>query len=178
MFCMFLAGGSNDITAVDINTSSIDAVKAFREFNGNIYNRPEVKVYGEDGRNFIRSSKDNYDLIFLSLVMTNTSQGMAYALSENYIFTLEAMDDYLNHLNENGRIAFLTHDQDDMSKIIATAIESLKKKGIPVKDSPQYMAIFTNVMPMQLRKQGRYLCTHHMFMKRVYFSILKMPIYQ
>lgn len=101
-----LAGGSKDISAVEINTSSIDAVEAFGEFNGDIYKRSEVKVYGEDGRSFVRKSKDKYDLIFLSLVMTNTSQGMAYALSENYIYTVEAMRDYLDHLNDNGKSGY------------------------------------------------------------------------
>ena len=144
-----LAGGSKDIAAVDINTSSIDAVQAFGEYNGSIYNRPEVKVYGEDGRNFIRRSGDKYDLIFLSLVMTSTSQGMGYALSENYIYTLEAMNDYFDHLNENGKIAFLTHDQDDLSKIVATAIEALEQRGTPVKDAPKYIAVFTKFMPQK-----------------------------
>ena len=144
-----LAGGSRNISAVDINTSSIDAVKAYGEYNGNIYNRPEVKVYGEDGRNFVRRSNDKYDSIFLSLVMTNTSQGMAYALSENYIFTEEAMEDYLNHLNTNGKVAFLAHDEQDLSKIVSTAITALGSKGISVKDAPKYIAVFTKYVPME-----------------------------
>lgn len=144
-----LAGGSRDITAVEINTSSIDAVKAFGEYNGNIYNRPEVKVFGEDGRSFVRKSRDKYDLIFLSLVMTNTSQGMAYALSENYIYTVEAMEDYLDHLDDNGKVAFLVHDEQDLSKIVATAIQALEYKGIPAKDAPDYIAMFTKVLPQK-----------------------------
>lgn len=144
-----LAGGSKDITAVEINTSSIEAVKAMGEYNGNVYNRPEVKVYGDDGRSFIRKSKDKYDMIFLSLVMTNASQGMGFALSENYIYTVEAMNDYLDHLNDNGAIAFLTHDEDDLSKIVATAIQSLENRGISVKDAPKYIAIFTKLMPKE-----------------------------
>lgn len=144
-----LAGGSKDISAVEINTSSIDAVKAFGEYNGYIYDRPEVKVYGEDGRSFVRRSQDKYDLIFLSLVMTNTSQGMAYALSENYIYTVEAMKDYLDQLNDNGRIAFLAHDEEDLSKIVATAMQALNSKGIPIKDTPNYIALYAQFMPQQ-----------------------------
>ncbi len=141
-----LAGGSKDITAVEINTASIDAVKAFGEYNGNIYNRPEVKVYGEDGRSFVRKSKDKYDLIFMSLVMTNTTQGVGYSLSENYIYTVEAMGDYLDHISDNGKIAFLAHDSSDLSKIIATAIQALEERGIPLKETPNYIAVFSDVM--------------------------------
>jgi hypothetical protein len=81
--------------------------------------------------------------------MTNSSQGSGYALSENYIYTVEAMGDYLDHLNENGRIAFLAHDEDDLGKIVATAIQSLEKKGIPLKDTPKYISIFSKYMPQQ-----------------------------
>ncbi len=141
-----LAGGSEDITAVDINTSSIDAVKAFGDYNGNIYNRPEVKVYGEDGRGFVRRSADKYDLIFLSLVMTNTSQGMAYALSENYIYTVEAINDYLDHLNNDGKVVFLAHDEDDLQKVLFTSLQALRYTGIPLKDTPKHIAVFTKYM--------------------------------
>ena len=144
-----LAGGSKDITAVEINTSSIDAVKALGEYNGNIYNRPEVKVYAEDGRSFVRKSKDKYDLIFMSLVMTSTSQGMGYVLSENYIYTVEAMKDYFDHLQDNGKVAFLAHDEKELSKIVATAIQALNKSGIPVKDAPKYIALFANNMTQE-----------------------------
>lgn len=142
-----LAGGSKDITAVEINTSSIDAVRNFSDYNGNIYDLPQVKVYGEDGRNFVRKSKEKYDVIFLSLVMTNASQGMGYALSENYIYTVEAVQDYLDKLNDNGRIAFLSHDQEDLGKLVSTAILALKNKGIPVKEAPRYIALLTRYMP-------------------------------
>lgn len=138
-----LAGESREIDAVEINTSSIDAVKAFGAYNGSIYERPEVKVYGEDGRNFVRRSKQRYDLIFLSLVMTNTSQGAGYALSENYIYTKEAMKDYMDHLTENGKVAFLAHSENDLSKIVATAMQVLTDKGIPLKDTPQYISVFS-----------------------------------
>lgn len=43
-----LAGRSKDITAAEINSSSIDAVKPFGDYNGNIYDRPEVTVYSGD----------------------------------------------------------------------------------------------------------------------------------
>ena len=144
-----LAGGSKDIAAVEINTSSIDAVKAFGEYNGHVYDRPEVKVYGEDGRSFVRKSEEQYDLIFLSLVMTNTSQGMAYALSENFIYTVEAMNDYLDHLNDNGKIAFLAHNEADLSRITATAMQALNNRGIPIKDTPDYITLYAQFMPQE-----------------------------
>lgn len=148
-----LAGNSKEITGVEINTSSIDAVRHFKEFNGDIYNRPEVKIYGEDGRNFVRKSKEKYDVILLSLVMTNASQNIGYALSENYLFTVEALEDYMNHLTDNGKLAFLAHDEEDMSKLIATILRQLNKKGIAIKDTPKYMAIFAKEVQLMHGKE-------------------------
>ncbi|WP_178020437.1 spermine synthase [uncultured Paenibacillus sp.] len=142
-----LAAGSKDITAVEINTSSIDAVEKYSDFNGNIYNLPEVKVYAEDGRNFVRRTNDKFDTIFLSLVMTNASQSVGYALSENYIYTVEAVKDYLNKLESNGRVAFLAHDQNDLEKIVATSISALTQRGVPLKEAPKYIAILAKNMP-------------------------------
>lgn len=142
-----LAGGSKDITAVEINTSSIDAVREFSDYNGSIYDLPQVKVYGEDGRNFARKTKEQFDTIFLSLVMTNASQGMGYALSENYIYTVEAMQDYLDKLSDNGKIAFIAHDQEDLGKLVSTAILALKNRGISEKEASGYIALLTRYVP-------------------------------
>jgi hypothetical protein len=137
-----LAAGSGSITAVEINTASIEAVKLFGDYNGNIFDLPQVKVYGEDGRGFVRNTKELYDLIFLSIVVTNTTQGVGFALSENYIYTVEAMEEYLDHLSGNGSIAFVVHDQITINKLIATAIQALVNKGVPLKDTPDYLALY------------------------------------
>ena len=137
-----LAAGSKDITAVEINTASIEAVKLFGDYNGNIFAKPEVRVYGEDGRGFVRNSDERYDLIFLSIVVTNTTQGVGFALSENYIYTVEAMEEYLALLNDIGRVAFVAHNQNTINKLIATAIQAMVNKGIPLKETPDYLALF------------------------------------
>ncbi|WP_256961480.1 hypothetical protein [Thermoanaerobacterium thermosaccharolyticum] len=81
-----LAGKSKNITGVEINTSTIDAVRHFKDFNGDIYNKANVKIYGEDGRYFINRSKNKYDIIYLSMVMTSSALQTGYALNENYIY--------------------------------------------------------------------------------------------
>lgn len=79
-----LLAGSEDITAVEINKSSIQAVKAFAPFTGDIYNLQQVKIYAGDGRNFIEQTKEKYDTIFMSLVMTEAAGSGGLALTENY----------------------------------------------------------------------------------------------
>jgi len=137
-----LAAGSTDITAVEINPASIEAARQFGEFNGHIFDRPEVRTYIQDGRNFVRTTEQRYDIIFLSLVVTNTAHGAGFALSENYIHTVEAIEDYLDRLNYSGRIAFVTHDQDSLVRLTTTAIQALVNRGVPLQDAPEHIAIF------------------------------------
>jgi len=137
-----LAAGSQKIAAVEINPASIEAVELFGDFNGFLYDRPEVMVYKQDGRNFARTTNEQFDIIFLSLVVTNTSQGVGFALSENYIHTVEAMHDYFNRLNSNGRIAFVAHDQTSLIRLATTAMQTLVDKGIPLKETPDYLSMF------------------------------------
>lgn len=136
-----LQAGSKTIDAVEINTSTIDAVRNFADFNGRIYDRPEVRVYAEDGRNFLKKTDQVYDLIFLSLVKTEAIGTVAFALSENYIFTVEALEDYFNHLKDDGKIAFIVHHEACLAKMTATAMKVLKEKGIPEMEIPLYLAV-------------------------------------
>jgi len=137
-----LAGGSRDITAVEINPASIKAVQMFGDFNGHIFNRPEVTLDISDGRNFVRTTEENFDIIFLSLVVTNTTQGAGFALSENYIHTVEAVEDYLDILNPGGKIAFVAHDQHSIARLTTTAMQALMNRSISLKETPDHIAIF------------------------------------
>ena len=137
-----LAAGSRDIVAVEINPASIEAVRAFGDFNGHIFDMPEVRVYAQDGRNFVRNNAERFDVIFLSLVVTNTTQGVGFALSENYIHTVEAMEDYLDSLTENGKVAFVTHDQTSLVRLMTTAMQALVNRGVPLQNTPDHIALF------------------------------------
>ncbi|MCL2703559.1 MAG: hypothetical protein FWE91_08145 [Defluviitaleaceae bacterium] len=137
-----LAGESKNIAAVEINEASIDAVRLFGDFNGHILDLPEVRTYVQDGRNFVRNTTERFDLIFMSLVVTNTTQGVGFALSENYIYTTEAMGEYLDRLSENGRIAFVAHDMITINKLVTTAMKALVNRGVPFEETPDYIALF------------------------------------
>jgi len=145
-----LAAGSTDIAAVEINPASIEAARVFGDFNGHIFDRPDVRVYIQDGRNFVRTSQERFDVIFLSLVVTNTAQGVGFALSENYIHTVEAMEDYLASLNENGRVAFITHEHGSLIRLTATAMQALMNRGIPLEQTPNHIALYHQIVGAQM----------------------------
>ena len=75
----------------------------FREYSGGVYANPRVSAHIEDGRSFVRRSRERFDVIQASLVDTwaATAAG-AYTLTENSLYTTEAFGDYLDHLTPDG----------------------------------------------------------------------------
>jgi predicted membrane-bound spermidine synthase len=100
-----VASGSQDITAVEINPIIATHVMRSRfaaESHG-IYLRPEVNIVVEDGRSFVRRSREKYQVLQATFVDTwaSTAAG-AFALSENNLYTSDGFRDYLNHLTRDG----------------------------------------------------------------------------
>ncbi len=104
-----LAGGSRDVTAVEINPIIADTIMRdkFAADSHRIYFQPEVRVVKEDGRSFARRSPEQYQVIQATLVDTwaSTAAG-AFALSENNLYTADAFYDYFSHLTPDGLLSF------------------------------------------------------------------------
>lgn len=104
-----LASGSRDVTAVEINPIIATTIMRdkFAKQNNNLYLRPEVRVFVEDGRSFVRRSNEKYQIIQATLVDTwaSTAAG-AFALTENNLYTTDAFYDYLSHLTDDGILTF------------------------------------------------------------------------
>jgi len=99
-----LAALKNDalVTALETNPIIIDLLKnEYANYSGNIYNKANV-IFGE-GRSFIKNTKEKFDIIVVSLAgnVLSGSAGIS-GLSENYLLTEEAFDDYFNTLSDDG----------------------------------------------------------------------------
>ena len=103
----------------------------FLKITDSLYKQDEVEPVVYDGRGYIRFGKKKYDAIILQNVdsLTGMSVG-AYNLLENYLYTEEALIDYINNLNKNG-ILQLTRpkwgQKEEAQKIFVTAIKAAKK---------------------------------------------------
>ncbi|MFQ6067551.1 MAG: hypothetical protein ACE5K3_09785, partial [bacterium] len=144
-----LLGGAKEITAVEINPGSVKAVKKFSSFNGNIYDYSNVKIFLGDGRSFVRRSQERYDIVYLSLVYTQTASMVGYSLVENYVFTKEAFADYLDHLDKDGRVVMLLHDSQDLLRALITTISVLEDKGISPEHALEHTVIIDDSMRME-----------------------------
>ena len=115
---------------------------------------PQVEVVVDDGRSFIRRSSEKYDLIYLSLVVTDTADPTGYSLIENYIYTMEAFHNYLDRLEHDGRLAFIFHDQNDLLRGLTTTLKVLEERGIPSHEGVNHLAMIngTDVLEGVIRQ--------------------------
>jgi hypothetical protein len=130
-----LASGSRDITAVEINPIIAQTVmrEKFVRESHRLYLRPEVRLFIEDGRSFVRRSKEKYQVLQATLVDTwaSTAAG-AFALSENNLYTTDAFYDYFTHLTDDGLLAFTRWGFDpprESLRLISLAMDALDRLG-------------------------------------------------
>jgi predicted membrane-bound spermidine synthase len=125
-----LSGGAGNVTAVELNPIVISAVKHFDSQSGNIYNNNNVDLFIDDGRRFISSTAEKYDVIVLKLVDSWAAQlAGGYALSENYLYTVEAFQQYLRHLDkDNGGMLVMTRWNFELPRLMPLIVDSLVKE--------------------------------------------------
>jgi hypothetical protein len=131
-----LVFGAERIDGVEVNPIIVDDVMLgrFREFSGSIYKNPRVEVAVDDGRSFIRRSRERYDVIQASLVDTwaATAAG-AYTLTENTLYTKEAFEDYYDHLTDRGLLA-ITRWTFDGLRLVSLAQAACETRGCTAAD--------------------------------------------
>ena len=127
-----LMGGVRNITAVEVNKELVDIMREYSWYNGGIYSgRENVSVYVDEGRNFLKRQTEKYDIIMLSLPITKTSRSPeGYALTENFLFTTDSINDYLNHLTDEGRLIVVAHDPIEIMKLLSVSLASLNQRGV------------------------------------------------
>lgn len=136
-----LQSNAEKIVAVEVNPASVAMVEQWAGINGRLYAQSIVDVIIDDARSVLRRSDERYDLIYLSQVVTLAAERGGYALSENTIYTVEAFDEYLAHLSENGQIALKLYDEITLTRAVSTALASLRKRGLTDQEAMKHLLI-------------------------------------
>lgn len=127
--------GVSHIDAVELNPQMVELVREdFADFAGHIYEADNVSVHVAEARGFVSRERRVFDLIELAQVDSfGASAAGLYALSESYLYTVEALQTYLAHLAPNGYLSisrWVKLPPRDTLKLFATAIEALRQMGI------------------------------------------------
>ena len=129
-----LQQGAEQIDAVELDRNIVDLVlKDFGDKAGHIYAQPNVRVHIAEARGFIAESADRHDLIMLPLLDSfSAASAGTLSLSEGFVYTREAFELYLDHLQPDGFLAitrWLKLPPRDSLKLMATALSALERKG-------------------------------------------------
>jgi hypothetical protein len=120
-----LASGSKKVTAVEMNPLMLKFVRSYGPRAGNLYDRPDVQTVLSEGRNFISRTDRKFDIILLGFVDSWASVASGgLSLSENYLYTTEAMRAYYDHLSDNGILVVLRWEM-DIPRLTSNAVATL-----------------------------------------------------
>jgi hypothetical protein len=143
-----VANGSPSVTGIEINPIIANNVMRGRyaDYSFHLYDQPQVHIHVQDGRSYIRSSHDKYDVVQMTLVDTwaSTAAG-AFALSENNLYTIEAFREYFDHLKPDGMIAITRWEfkqPREALRVVSQGIEALHRIG--VADPRQHFVIIAD----------------------------------
>src|SRR3984885_2276651 len=131
-----VANGSPSVTGIEINPIIATTImrERYADYSQHLYQRPDVHIQVTDGRSFLRSTPQQFDVVQMTLVDTwaSTAAG-AFALSENNLYTVEAFREYFNHLRPDGMIAItrweFQHPREAL-RVVAVAMEALHRLGV------------------------------------------------
>jgi hypothetical protein len=131
-----LASGSPSVTGIEINPIIANTVMRGRyaDYTYHLYERPDVHIHVTDGRSFVRNAKQHFDVVQMTLVDTwaSTAAG-AFALSENNLYTVEAFQEYLEHLNPDGMVAITRwefSEPREALRVVSVGLEALHRLGV------------------------------------------------
>ena len=131
-----VANGSPSVTGIEINPIIATTIMRGRyaDYSQHLYSRPDVHIHVTDGRSFLRSTPQKFDVVQMTLVDTwaSTAAG-AFALSENNLYTVEAFREYFDHLKSDGMIAITRWEfrrPREALRVVAVAMEALHRLGV------------------------------------------------
>ncbi|HET7890488.1 MAG TPA: hypothetical protein VFL34_03145 [Candidatus Sulfotelmatobacter sp.] len=131
-----VANGSPSVTGIEINPIIATTImrQRYADYSQHLYQRSDVHIQVTDGRSFLRSTSQQFDVVQMTLVDTwaSTAAG-AFALSENNLYTVDAFREYFEHLRPDGMIAItrweFQHPREAL-RVVAVAMEALHRLGV------------------------------------------------
>ena len=124
------------MTGIEINPIIATTIMRGRyaDYSQHLYERPDVHIQVTDGRSYLRSTPQRFDVVQMTLVDTwaSTAAG-AFALSENNLYTVEAFQEYFDHLKPDGMIAITRWEfrqPREALRVVAVAMEALHRLGV------------------------------------------------
>jgi len=127
--------GAARVVGVEINRQIIDLLdQRFLEWSGGIYRHPAVEIVHSDGRTYVERSSEKFDVIQLTLVDTFAAiSSGALALAEDFLYTTEAFEAYIDHLAPDG-ILVLGRTREESLSLLSLIDAATRDRGLRLEE--------------------------------------------
>ncbi len=163
--------GARHVTGVELQSETVKLLHdRLRTFNSGFYDRGDVTLVAGEGRHFMRRTNDTFDLVQITAVDTFAAQAAgAYVLAESYLYTVEAMEDYLRRLGPDGIVTVVVGDlspPDELPPLITRlgliGLRALERSGV---DDPG-----ANIVIVEATDEGRAAHNESALVKKTPFT--------
>lgn len=148
--------GASRVTGLELDPTTVDLIqRRYADMALGAFEPPRVTLLAGEGRHFVASTKERYDVIQITGADTLAAQTSgAYVLAENYLYTSDAVAAYLDHLNPNGLVSFglgeLTPERPQaLGRMVLNAKRALRLRGV-VDPAAHIIAVSSNHLQVGL----------------------------
>lgn len=165
-------GGRDMLTALSSGQSRVDVVELnrgirkvvdedLRDFSGGPYSLPRVHTTIGDGRSTVAERDRLYDQIQIGYVDTFSPSGaQAFALTEHNIYTVEAFDEFFDHLKPGGVLNLarpVEHNGEEALRATVLTLDALRQRGIEQPERNVVVILANYVTPFRGFEYGTVL---------------------
>src|SRR6185369_10022989 len=129
------------VTGVELNPVTYSLLTDhFADYSGHLPDNPRVTLVNAEGRSYLKRNDDRYDLVWFvapdSYAAMNAATSGAFVLSESYLYTVEMIDESLDHLGPDGILCAhfgeidYEHKPNRTVRYVSTAREAFRRRGI------------------------------------------------
>ena len=129
-----LVFGAGRVDAVEVDGQLTAMVQEeLAGFSGRPYSAAGVQLHTAEARGFVAASRESFDLIQVALLDSfgSSAAGLG-SLNESHLYTVEALESYLQRLAPGGLLAFtrwVSLPPRDSLRLFATAVAVLERRG-------------------------------------------------
>jgi hypothetical protein len=134
-----LVNGARRVVGAELDPLTVNLITVSEiEFTGGLFIRPDVTIVTSEGRHFVRSTPERFDLLQMSGVDTLAALSSgAYVLAENYLYTVESFLDFFEVLRPGGLVSVAAMDfhpdrgtSRHALRFASIALEALRARGV------------------------------------------------
>jgi spermidine synthase len=146
---MSILAGSPQVTGVEMNPLMVEAVRQFGAEAGDLYSieHPKMRLIMDEGRNFVQRTPERFDTIILGFVDSWASVASGgLALTENYLYTQDALQAYYDHLSDRGTLAIVRWPS-DIPRLVSNAVSFLSARHMPIEEIGRHILAVSERTP-------------------------------